>query len=366
MITMKVSGIQVFWMITIMDIGMTLLMTFTSGLQAAKQDAWISMLVAGGIAVLIAVVTTKLVLLHPEQTFIQFTQTIMGRWLGKIVIVIYLVQWYTIIPIVLRQFSDLLRVLLLNTTPGIFIIVPMVLIVIYVTYSGGIDGIGRVSEILGPLIFMMILVVLISNLGNIHWNRLLPFYVDSGTAAIFKGALPSASYLGHAVEFVMISPFLFTPRKGSPYVIWGVIAASFGVLLSMIMVILTLGVNLSSNMWYPFFEMTKKIAIFGFIENLDALAVVIWIASVFIKLSIYMFVASYGTAQLLHVNNWKNMIWFIAPVVTAFAFIPQNVSEATGSYLNHYWVPFVLPINMIGLPLLLLIVGKIQQRKTAG
>ncbi len=47
---MKVSGIQVFWMITIMDIGMTLLMTFTPGLQAAKQDAWVSMLVAGCIA----------------------------------------------------------------------------------------------------------------------------------------------------------------------------------------------------------------------------------------------------------------------------------------------------------------------------
>ncbi|MDQ0900673.1 endospore germination permease [Paenibacillus sp. V4I7] len=360
---MKVSGIQAFWMITIMDIGMTLLMTFTPSLQAAKQDAWVSVLIAGCIALLIAVITTKLVLLHPEQTFIQFSQTIMGKWLGKIVIVIYLVQWYTIIPIVLRQFSDLLRVLLLNTTPGIFIIVPMVLIVMYVTYSGGIDGIGRVSEILGPVIFLMVLLVLTTSVINIQWNRLLPFYVDSGMGAIIKGALPPASYLGHAVEFFMISPFLFTPRKGSPYVIWGVAIASFGVLLSMIMVILTVGVNLSSKMWYPFFEMTKKIAVFGFIENLDAIAVVIWIASVFVKLSIYMFVASYGTAQFLQVKNWKNMIWFIAPVVTAFAFIPQNVSEATGSYLNHYWVPFVLPVNMIGLPLLLLIVGKIRQKK---
>ncbi|MDF2652572.1 MAG: hypothetical protein K0Q73_8377, partial [Paenibacillus sp.] len=43
----------------------------------------------------------------------------------------------------------------------------------------------------------------------------------------------------------------------------------------------------------------------------------------------------------------------------------QNVSEATGSYLNHYCVPFVLPVNMIGLPLLLLIVGKIRQKKQA-
>lgn len=357
---MKVSGVQAFWMIAIMDIGMTLLMTLTPALQAAKQDAWISILVAGCIALLIAVVTTKLVLLHPEQTFIQFSQTIMGKWLGKLVIVIYLVQWYTIIPIILRQFSDLIRILLLPKTPALYIILAMVLVVIYVTYSGGLDGIGRCSEILGPVILLMVTLALTSSLNNIQWNRLLPFYADSGMAAILKGSLPPASYLGHAVEFVMISPFLFSSRKGSPYAIWGAAIPSIFVLLSMFMVILTMGVNLSSKMWYPFFEMTKKISMFGFIENLDALAVVIWVASVFIKLSIYFFVTSYGTAQFLQVQNWKNMIWLIAPIVTAFSFFPQNVSEATASYLNNYWVPFVLPVNMIGLPLLLLIVGKIR------
>lgn len=304
---MKLSGIQAFWMITIMDIGMTLLMTFTAGLQAAKQDAWVSILVAGCIALLIALPTTKLVLLHPEQNLIQFSQTIMGKWLGKLVVVVYLVQWYTIIPIILRQFSDLIRILLLPKTPAVYVISVMVLLIIYVTYSG-IDGIGRCSEILGPLILLMVFLVLVTSVNNIQFKRLLPFYADSGMAAILKGSLPSSSYLGHAVEFVMLSSFLHNPRKGSPYAIWGVAVASMFVLLSMIMVILTIGVNLSSKMWYPFFEMTKKIALFGFIENLDALAVVIWIASVFIKLSIYLFITSYGTAQFLQVQNWRHMI----------------------------------------------------------
>ncbi|WP_245855740.1 GerAB/ArcD/ProY family transporter [Paenibacillus rigui] len=359
---MKVTGLQVFWMITVMELGMTLLMTFTPGLQAAKQDAWLSMIVSGCIALLVALITIKLVRLHPDQTFIQFSQTIMGKWLGRIIIIVYLVQWYTIIPIVLRQFSDLLRILLLHQTPTIAIILVMVLLVVYVTYSGGIDGIGRCSEILGPLIIMMVLFVLVASVSNIHLKNLRPFYVDSGAKAIFKGALPSASYLGHAVEFVMVSPFLHTPRKGGAYVVWGVIIAWIWVVLSMTMVILTVGVNLASKMWYPFFEMTKKISIFGFIENLDAIAVIIWISSVFIKLSIYMFVASYGTAQFLQVKNWRMMIWFIAPVVLVFALFPHNISEATGNYLNNYWVPLVLPVNMIGLPLLLLIVGKIRQR----
>ncbi|MNF06839.1 hypothetical protein D3C77_781670 [compost metagenome] len=55
------------------------------------------------------------------------------------------------------------------------------------------------------------------------------------------------------------------------------------------------------------------------------------------------------------------MIWFIAPIVLIFAFIPQNVTEAISNYLFNYWIPIALPVNMLGLPLLLLIVGKIRQ-----
>ena len=360
---MKVTGIQVFWMIAIMDVGMDLLMTFTASLQAAKQDAWMSASLGGCIALVIALVVTKVVLLHPDQTLIQFSETIMGKWFGKIIIVLYLVQWYTILPIVLRQFSDLIQVLLIHHTPGIYISFIMVLLIAYATYSGGIDGIGRCSEILGPIIILMILVVLTTSIPHIHLKHLLPFYVDSGMMTIVKGSLPQASYLGHSFEFAMLSSFLYNPRKGSPYVIWSVIFVGIVVLLSMIMVILTLGVNLSSKMWYPFFEMTKKIELFGFIENLDAIAVVIWVASVFIKMSVIFFITCYGTAQFLRVKNWRNMVWFIAPVVIVFSLFPKNVSEATAHYLNNYWVPFVLPVNMLGLPLLLLIVGKIQQRK---
>jgi spore germination protein KB len=59
------------------------------------------------------------------------------------------------------------------------------------------------------------------------------------------------------------------------------------------------------------------------------------------------------------------MIWFITPVMFAFALIPQNVTEATTNYMQRYWVPFALPVNMLGLPLLLLLVGLRKKGKSA-
>ncbi|WNS44068.1 endospore germination permease [Paenibacillus sp. MMS20-IR301] len=360
---LKISGMQIFWLIFSMNLGMTLVMTLTSSLQAARQDAWISIIIAGCIALLIAVLVTQVARLAPGQSLIEYSPLILGKWLGKLVIMIYLVQWYTIIPIVLRQFTDLVNIMLLPETPKELIILLMVLLLTYATYVGGIEGIGRCSEFLGPIIMITVLLVLLANSNHIHWKNILPVYVDSGAKHIVQGSFAPASYLGHSVEYLMFASFLKQPRKGAPYAIWAVLFANLLVLLTTIMIIAILGVNLSPNMWYPFFEMTQKISLFGFIDNFDAIPVVIWMSSVFIKLAVYFFVVSYGTAQFLKIGNWKLLIWFIAPVMFAFALIPQNVTEATTNYLLRYWVPVALPVNMLGLPLLLLIVGKWRKLK---
>ena len=80
---MKISHIQLFWTIAIMELGMTLLMTITDSLQAAKQDAWISMALAGGISLLVAFISTRLALLYPEQTLVEASETILGSALGN-------------------------------------------------------------------------------------------------------------------------------------------------------------------------------------------------------------------------------------------------------------------------------------------
>ena len=143
---MKISHIQLFWTIAIMELGMTLLMTITDSLQAAKQDACISMALAGGISLLVAFISTRLALLYPEQTLVEASETILGSALGKLVVIVYLVQWYTIIPIVLRQFTDLIESMFLQTTPRFPIIGIMIALMIYAIYAGKTAG-NRSSQL---------------------------------------------------------------------------------------------------------------------------------------------------------------------------------------------------------------------------
>ncbi|UOF92744.1 hypothetical protein LSG31_01660 [Fodinisporobacter ferrooxydans] len=107
--------------------------------------------------------------------------------------------------------------------------------------------------------------------------------------------------------------------------------------------------------------MVRFISMMEFIQNIDALVVILWILSVFVHLSLNFFIASYGTAQWLGVKNWRIIIWFIIPFEFLFAttWLPRVTVHTDDVKI---WAYFVFPISMIGVPLLLWIVGTLRKK----
>ncbi|MFB5192380.1 GerAB/ArcD/ProY family transporter [Alicyclobacillus fastidiosus] len=358
---MKISSVQIFWMMASMEIGMTVLLSMSPSIGDAKQDAWISMLIATSAVLLIVFIATKLSLLYPNQTLIQFSQIILGKWLGKIIVIPFFVMWYTVTGIILRQSSDFLHLALFRRTPLWAIILLALILMVYATYLGGIEGIGRCSEFLGPVIIIALTVVLVLSVKNMHWTRILPVYHDSGGAAILKGAISPFSFLGESVMITMLVGFMSKPQEALSRAMWGVGLACVFLIGTTLGVILTFG-SLAAKMWYPFFDMVRYVSVMEFIQNIDAVIVVVWLCSVFIKLSLYTFIASYGTAQWLGVTNWRKLIWFVSLIVFILALVPANADVSSIDYPTKFWVPYVVPINMVGIPLLLLTVGTIRKK----
>ena len=100
---MKISKYQIFWMIASLEIGMVLLLTQSPAIEEAKQDAWISFVFAGLAGIGITFAAGKLSLLYPNQTFIQYSQSILGKWLGRIIVIPYFIHWLSVIGVIFRQ-----------------------------------------------------------------------------------------------------------------------------------------------------------------------------------------------------------------------------------------------------------------------
>lgn len=362
---MKLSQIQLFWLVFIFHTGNMLLIAIGPMAVSSKQDAWISAIIATIVGTLITFIASKVSLLYPKQTLIQYSTIILGKWLGNLIIFSYVCTWLVAMGIVLRGLADFIIVVLLPATPLWIVVFVIMLLVMYITFSGGIQTIGRCSEVFVPIVLIMIIISILFALPNVDVVKILPIVADTSIPSLLKGALSPLTFLGESVMVMMLLSFCLHQQKSASTAIWGVIVSGLSLSIATIIVIMTFGPNLAAKLRYPFFEVIRYISLADFIQHLDILSVSIWMLSAFIKLSVYFFISSYGISQWFKIKKWRKMIWVIAPITFVHALVYANVTTYSLKYMEKFLIPYVLPINMIGIPILLWTVGSIRKRRKA-
>lgn len=358
---MKVSSRQLFWLMWMFDVGMALLLTIGPTIEAAKQDAWISVCIAtlGGIA--IAWVSVKIGLVHPDKSFVEIIEFLLGKWTGKLVMFLYLIVWVSVTGIILREFGDFVHVALFDRTPLWVILLTFECLMVYAVLHSGLEGIARMAELLGPIAVLALVVAILMSLGNVKYQFVLPVYVDSGLQNIIKGTLPTLSFVGESIVIMMLVVFVRDKENITSNTLKAVSLAGACILVAVVFNVFMFGPNLPSRMVYPSFEFTRFISMMEFIQNIDSIFVVIWLMSFFVKLSLYLFISSYGMSQWLGFTKYTHVVWFLSVVIFAIALFPSFTWVKT-VYLNSIWIPYVLPINMVGIPILLWVIHFIKQR----
>lgn len=358
---MNISSRQLFWLIWTFDVGMSLLLTTAPTIQIAKQDAWISVSIAamGGLAITWVALSINLSL--PNKTLVEIAESLLGKWLGKLLILLYLVMWISVTGIILREFADFVHVALFDKTPLWVILVTFLGLMVYVVIHSGLEGIARISEMLGPIVVITIIVAILMSLGQLKFRLMLPIYEDTGWQKILQGSVPSLSFFCESIVVMMLVPFVRERERVKSRTLKAVFLASFFVAISALLNVFMWGPNLPGSMVYPSYEFTRFISMLEFIQNIDVIFVIVWMFSFFIKLTIYMFVSSYGVSQWIGIKQWKSVVWSISVVVFAIALFPSFIWIKT-IYLKNFWIPYVLPINMVGIPILLWVINLVKQK----
>ena len=359
--TLKLSETQLVWVIATTEIIAMIGLKITPAIQIAKQDAWLSMLVGGIVGLAITFLAVKLSILHPNQTLIQYSQELLGKWFGRLIVLPYLLAWFILPAILLRSFADFIHLVLLNRTPVWLIILLFIGLMTYLTYSSGISGIGRYCELVGPIIIITLLISFLLNLQNIEWHHLLPFYFDSGEVNILKGSLAPAFWFSGPFVLLVIVSFIQTPQKVLAKSMLGVGITVFMVFASTLMVLLVFGPNLAAKLKFSYFVSVRTIDILSFIQNADVFIMFIWVFGVIAQSSLYIFIASYETANCLKVKDWRKIIWFGIPVIYIMAILIPDETAIT--LFDKFWTAVVYPICGILIPLFLLIITSFKKKE---
>ncbi|GEO26106.1 germination protein [Alicyclobacillus acidoterrestris] len=359
---MRISGRQIFWIIVCAETSPMESVLLTPLFQAAKQDAWISMAIGGLAGLLITFLIVRTSLLYPKQTIVEYAQTILGKWIGKLLVIPYLVMALLGLGVILRQFGDFIHMALFELTPLWAVIVGFLLMCVYLTYAGGIEGIGRSAEIIGPIVIFAVLLVKVLNFSSLDIHLVRPIYWDSGWRQILLGSLATMSFVGESVIMLVLVPFVSQPNRCMSYAMWGQTVSFVLVTGSVFLVTSIFGPNLAGRLLYPAFEMAGFISIADFLQNVESVVVVIWIFGYFIEVSVFLFVTCYSLGQWFHVKDWRKTIWPVAVILFILAVIPKTLSTATIEAPKTKWTLIGIFINIVIIPLLIYIVGYCQRK----
>ncbi|MCR2821551.1 GerAB/ArcD/ProY family transporter [Lederbergia panacisoli] len=351
----KISALQLFFLILLFELGSALLVPLAID---AKQDAWISILLAMVGGIFIFFIYYRLYLYYPNMLPTTYVQKIIGVFFGRVVAFIYIVFFLYLAARILRDFGEMLAVVGYRETP---ISVDNLLLILVVVYSvrKGIEVLARSGEIFSLFIYFLAIsgFVLVMYSKLIELDKLKPI-LEYGIMPVLRVTLTQVIFFpfGEVFVFSMILPYLNNPKKAR---ITGILALVLcGINLSIVMAvnISVLGVDGVSRSLFPLLSTIQTINL-GFLERLDIFFMLPLIILGFFKISIYVYAAIIGIADLFNIARPSKLAFPIGFVVWLFSIaIASNVTEHMQEGLNIVPLYFQLPFQVI-FPLFILMIA---------
>lgn len=321
-------------------------------------DVWISVILGGIFTIIAGVIMAKLSQQFPKKTFYQYSNEIVGKWVGRLLNLCIICYFIITSGFQLRSMAEVIRFLLLENTPiwaitMIFMWVGLYLII------GGINPIARLFEIILPMTVIFFLVVVLMSFKIFEIDNLRPV-LGEGVIPVLKGVkTTSLAFTGPEIMLLLI-PFMKHPQKAVKVVLVGVSIPLILYVITVVMVIGALSVEGVVTRTWPTLDLIRSFEVSGLIfERFESLLLVVWIMQIFSSFSITYYVSALGLAQLSK-KSIHPFMFGLLPIIYITAMIPKNINDQfkLGDIIGN------VALFLFGLlPLLLLIISRIKGGK---
>ncbi|MEA0562607.1 MULTISPECIES: GerAB/ArcD/ProY family transporter [Lysinibacillus] len=311
--------------------------------QDARQDAWISVLLAGIASHIVAFFMIKTLEIYGSNDLYGIQQDIFGKWIGNLFNAMYVLYCSVAFFSVLRNYIEVIQVWLF---PGIgtwFLSATLLIVVIY-AFTGGlrvIVGLAFFSIILSLWIFPMLAFPLKYSVAE----SLLPV-LENDFRSILKGTFSMTfTIIGFEVLNV-IYPFVKEKKNVQKHVHLGLLFTTF----------IYLSVMLVSITYYSEGKLLKTIwatltlfsfISFPFIERFEFIAVCYWMLIILPNMCLYLWAAYRGAIRLVNISGTK-FVWLLSFFVFIGTLIIQTRTQINtiNTIFGHvaFYVIFVYPI----------------------
>jgi spore germination protein KB len=322
-----ISLTQLFIIILIFEMGSATVVGIGS---EAKQNVWLAILIAGGIGVLYILMLHYLLSKKQGKNFFEIVEMALGKWIGRVIIFLYIIYFVYISARVLRDFGELIVSTIFIYTPIEIISITIMFTIIYMLKSG-IEVVSRTSEIFFPYVFSFTFLVgiFIMLSGELHISYMLPILAE-GFKPVFKSIFPDLLTFpfGELIAFAIVLPYVTKFKKAKGFAVASVITSTIILVYSAVIQVMTLGYEMKGRANFPLLSAAREVSILDFIERVDIVVVFVVMYGIIVKICIFFFGALKGLEQI----SKRPYRVYLIPIGSLIALVSILI---TGNFAEH-------------------------------
>ncbi|MEG0385226.1 MAG: endospore germination permease [Solibacillus sp.] len=356
----KINSYQFLILVTFFTMGTSILIIPSFLAEGAKQAAWIVAILGTLIGLVVIWLFCLLAQWFPNLTFVQMTEKILGKWLGKAISLLFVIMSFLYAATLIYYSGVFLNIHLMPNTPMLALNI-LLIIVIIIGVRLGLETIARSAEIFILFFFVLFIFLVLFILPQVKLENIQPIF-EVGPKAILKTTLPLIEVTSvNAVVILLIFPaFINNIKQAKKAFYLGYLIGGFVIITLTFLCIAVLGPNSTAAEFHPSYELAKRINVANFIQRIEVMMAGLWIIALYIKATIYFYAAVFGLAQILNMKEYKPLTIPLGVVVVVLSLVmyPSVVYQQHWNATIGIFYSYAIGI---GIPLLLIMVNALRK-----
>jgi spore germination protein len=359
----KISHIQLRGLIVSTSVGVGVLSLPGDLGEAMGNNGWIAVLIAGLLLIPLMAVYNQIFKLYPDKDFFEIGKETLGSFIFTIFLIIIVGHFTLTCAIVARSLGELIKIILLQSTPLEFIIIIFILATSYIACYE-IDVIARASYFIYPIIIFFSLIIVLMSLPYADFTRILPLF-QTDIPSIIKGIKETFfSFIGFEIILLAI-PYVEKKENIFNSQLIGMLTVTIIYIAMFVMSISHFSIEQLNSIIYPVLRLIRQLDLPGFfLENLDGLVMGLWVIVVFATMAPLYYGAGKILSKVFRARTHKKFIWALIPVIYYISMIPENFIELLED-MDRYFNIFAT-ISVIVIPIIILIVASVRKKVLKG
>ncbi len=282
-----------------------------------------------------------------------------GKFGRSITGLLFLFQFLVVVPIVLREFAEDIKIISLTNTP-ISLVILLFSIGMIIGAFLGIETLVRIHALAVPILAGAFLFILALSVPRFDSSKIAP-WLGLGPEVILRKTVSNLSIYSEFFVLFLIIPFLNKKKDYSGIGRYVILISGFFFVVSSLSYLLVFQYPTAMEFFLPMYQLARSIMIGRFIARIESIFILVWASSAFLYLSSGLYFLTYVFQKSFGLKEQKPLLAPFAILIFTLSMVPENLYSTLQIQMQFYR-------NYAGLitfsvPIILLLISSIRIRK---